>query len=65
MDADRLELQRLLSTLATRDDIRELHRHLDTLGERLRGDIHALIDAIELMKYIDAEARQHGTAPDD
>ena len=62
---DRLELERLLATLAIKDDIRELRQHMDTLAERLRRDIHALIDAIELMKYIDSEARQHGTAPDD
>ena len=54
---DRLELERLLSTLATKDDIRELRRYMDILGERLRGDIHALIDAIELMTYIDSDGR--------
>ena len=54
---DRLELERLLSTLATKDDLRELRRHMDILGERLRGDIHALIDAIELLKYNDSTTR--------
>jgi hypothetical protein len=33
--------------------------------ERVSRTIQALIDAIELMKYIDSEARQHGTAPAD
>jgi hypothetical protein len=54
---DRLDLERLLSTLATKDDLRELRRHMDILGERLRSDIHALIDAIELLKYIDSQPR--------
>ena len=35
------------------------------LMERQGRKIQGLIDAIELMKYIDAEARQHGTAHDD
>ena len=51
---DRLELERLLSTLATKDDLRELRRHMDILAERLRSDIHALIDAIEFMKHLDS-----------
>ena len=53
---ERLELERLLSTLAARDDIRELRQHMDTLSESLRRDIHALIDAIELMKYINSHS---------
>ena len=35
------------------------------LMERQGRKSQGLIDAIELMKYIDSEARQHGTAPDD
>ncbi len=60
-----INLALTLARLATSDDIRELQRHIDVLGERLRRDIHALGDAIESMKYIDSEARQHGTAPGD
>jgi hypothetical protein len=66
---DRLELERVLSTLATREDIRaegeRLREHMTMLMERQGRKIQGLIDAIELMKYIDSEARQHGTAPDD
>jgi hypothetical protein len=42
-----------------------LRAHMTTCMERVRRDIYALIDAIELMKYIDSEARQHGTASED
>ena len=66
---DRLELEHVLSTLATREDIRadgeRLREHVTMLMERQGRKIQALIDAIELMKYIDAEARQHGTGPAD
>ena len=70
MDADdRLELERTRSTPATREDIRaefeRLHEDMTMLMERQGRKIQGLIDAIALMKYIDSEARQHGTAPDD
>jgi hypothetical protein len=62
MDVDaRAQLDQLLATLATHEDVRDE-------GERLRRDvsvliahqarrIQALIDAIELLKYIDSEGR--------
>ena len=70
MDADhRLELERTRSTPVTREDIRaefeRLREHMTMLMERQGRKSQGLIDAIELMKYIDSEARQHGTAPDD
>jgi hypothetical protein len=70
MDADdRPELEDILSTLATREDIRaegeRLREHMTMLLERQGRKIQGLIDAIELMKYIDSETRQHGTALDD
>jgi hypothetical protein len=55
---DRLELERIRSTLETRDDVREecerLREHMTVCMERVRRDIHALIDAIEFMKYLDS-----------
>jgi hypothetical protein len=51
------ELDQLLATLATTDDIRELRRYMTICMERVRRDIHALIDAIELLKYIDSQPR--------
>ena len=45
-----------LTVLATRDDIREegarLRQHITMLFERQSRQIHALIDAIELMKQL-------------
>ena len=57
----RAELDRILSAIATREDVRaegeRLREHMTICMERVRGDIHALIDAIELMKYIDSQSR--------
>jgi hypothetical protein len=65
----RLELERVLSTLATREDVRaegeRLREYVTTLMKRQERKIQGLIDAIELMKYIDSEPRQHGTTPND
>ena len=54
---DRFGLEHILSTLATRDDVGDLREHITLCMERVRRDIHALIDAIELLKYIDSEGR--------
>jgi hypothetical protein len=55
------ELDQLLATLATHEDVRaeaeRLRRHITLLMERQTRSIHALIDAIQLMKYIDSEGR--------
>jgi hypothetical protein len=57
----RAELDRILSAIATREDVRaegeRLREHMTICMERVRRDIHALIDAIELMKYIDSQSR--------
>ena len=57
MDA-RLELVRMLSTVATREDIRlegeRTREHIAMLMERQGRKIQGLIDAIEFMKYIDS-----------
>jgi len=39
-----------LELLATREDLERLREHVTTCMERVRRDIHALIDAIELLK---------------
>jgi hypothetical protein len=62
MDADhRLELERTRSTPATREDIRaefeRLREDMTMLIERHGRKIQGLIDAIELMKYIDSQPR--------
>jgi hypothetical protein len=53
------ELQHILSTLATREDMRaeaeRTRQHPTLLIERQTRTIQSLIDAIELMKYIDSE----------
>ena len=58
---DRLELERLALSLATREDIRlegeRTREHIAMLLERQGRKIQGLIDAIELMKYIDSEPR--------
>ena len=58
---DRLALDPMLSTLATRADIRaeceRLREHMTMLIERQTRKIQGLIDAIELLKYIDSEGR--------
>lgn len=67
------ELEILIASLATKEDIRaeiraegeRLRDHMTMLMERQGRKIQGLIDAIGLMKYIDSEARQHGTVPDD
>jgi len=47
--------------LATHDDVRaeveRLREHMTICMERVRRDIHALIDAIELLKHIDSTTR--------
>ena len=61
---DRLELERIFSALATREDIRaegeRLREHMKMLMERQARKILGLIDAIELLNYIDSEARRQG-----
>lgn len=55
MDVDaQAELDKLLATIATHEDVRALRQHMTLLMERVRRDIHALIDAIELLKHIDS-----------
>jgi len=53
------ELDRILSTIATREDMHaeaeRTRQHITLLIERQTRTIQALIDAIELMKYIDSE----------
>ena len=57
MDIDaQAELDQLLATIATHEDVRALREHMTLLMDRARRDIHALIDAIELMKYIDSHS---------
>jgi len=55
---DQLELERMLSTLATREDIRaenqRLREHITMLMARRERKIQALIDAIEFMKHLDS-----------
>ena len=55
------ELDHLLATLATHEDVRaegeRLRRDITLLMERQTRSIQALIDAIELMKYIDSQPR--------
>ena len=54
-----------VAALATKEDIRReiredgdrLRSHMTLCMERVSRDIHALIDAIELMKYIDSQSR--------
>jgi hypothetical protein len=58
-------LDQLLATIATHEDVRALRQDMVLLMGRVRRDTHALMDAIALMKYIDSEARQHGTTPED
>jgi hypothetical protein len=62
---DRPEPERTPASLATREDLRaeseRLRDHMAMLLKRQERKIQGLIDAIELMKYIDSEARQHGT----
>ena len=55
MDVDaQAELDQLLPTIATHEDVRALREHMTLLMERVRRDIHALIDAIEFMKHLDS-----------
>ena len=62
-------LRSTLARLATAEDLRQevreegerLREHMTICMERVCRTIQALIDAIELMKFIDSEARQHGT----
>jgi len=53
-------MERLLSTLATREDVRlegeRLRAHMTACMKRVERTIDALIDAIELLKYIDSQA---------
>jgi hypothetical protein len=70
MDADDpLGLEHVLSTLAVREDVRvegeRLRERMTLCMERVSRTIQALIDAIELMKYIDSEVRQRGTGAAD
>jgi uncharacterized protein YaaN involved in tellurite resistance len=66
-------LQSTLARLATAEDLRRevreegerLREHMTICMERVSRTIQALIDAIELMKYIDSEARQRGTGAAD
>jgi hypothetical protein len=55
------ELQAGIASLATHDDVRaegeRLREHMTICMERVQRDIHALIDAIELLKYIDSTTR--------
>ena len=54
-----------VAALATKEDIRReiredgdrLRAHMTLCMKRVSRDIHALIDAIELMKYIDSQSR--------
>jgi hypothetical protein len=45
-----------LNTLATREELRELRRHMDVLNESLRGDIHLIAAHV-------ASARPKGNEP--
>jgi hypothetical protein len=55
------ELQVITASLATRDTIsaegERLREHMTALIERQARRIQALIDAIELLKYIDSTTR--------
>jgi hypothetical protein len=57
----RPDAEGVLSTPETGQDVRpEIERlceHMTACAERVRRDIYALIDAIELLKYIDSERR--------
>jgi hypothetical protein len=61
MAMTRVELRAVISSLATRDDIRaegeRFREHMTMLLERQARKIQGLIDAIELMKYIDSQSR--------
>jgi hypothetical protein len=52
------EVDQLLATLATHEDVRaegeRLRRHITLLMERQTRSIQALIDAIEFMKCLDS-----------
>jgi hypothetical protein len=56
---DRLEVERLLSTIATREDVRRegerLRAHMTACVKRVDRTLDALIDAIEFMKYNDSD----------
>jgi hypothetical protein len=59
MEVDaRFELERILATLATREDMRveneKMRRHMTIVMERQGRKIQALIDAIELMNHLDS-----------
>jgi hypothetical protein len=53
-----IDLPFALELLATREDIRaegkRLREHMTICMERVRRDIHALIDAIEFLKHLDS-----------
>jgi hypothetical protein len=51
------ELKSALQRLATKEDIERFREDMTAGFDRVRRDIHALIDAIELMKYIDSQPR--------
>jgi len=53
------ELLETIELIRTEGEL--LREHVSLCLERVGHSIDALIDAIELMKYIDSEPRQHGT----
>ncbi len=63
--ATKEELRAAIAPLATKEELRDaireegerLREHMTICMQRVSRDIHALIDAIELMTYIDSEAR--------
>ena len=59
MEVDaRFELERILATLATREDMRveneKMRRHMTIVMERQGRKTQAPIDAIELMNHLDS-----------
>jgi hypothetical protein len=42
LDRRLARVEQILPTLATKEDLRELRRHMDVLNESLRGDIHLI-----------------------
>jgi hypothetical protein len=46
--ATKAELQAAIAPLATREDVRELRRHMDVLSESQRGDIQLLAEHLSV-----------------
>ena len=60
----RLALELLATTKQViRAEGERLREHMTICMERVRRDIHALIDAIEFMKHLDSYPRHSAAAP--